>query len=620
MNENDTAALPDDFKTPDTAWCFDLLLFYRSNSEDPHSKLVLEQLETYSRFSFAVNGVITCLLASFGLLGNLFFLRQIAKSRFFSRRLALHLVALCTWDILLLLSCLLSYGIVSFTNAQFNVKIICVGIALGSFLLNMAPVPFERKLVQCYEFTPDGFQENTMLAQEEIANQPLYAIYRLPYRFCYPDLLFRAPVPYLPHRLSFTVRTLQIVSKRQVGGQQIIARRSVHYMLTALNSKFVLCCTLYVFNTILIEIMGYGSRTGSQEEGETHMENYISSSSLQISRSKLTFLISRLTPVCSMLLVVHSATNWLIFFHWPRFGSQKKYSTISTSTSKSTAIDRTAADHVLTRFSAQKYKISMDILLALCKDSPSISAQLFHELPTVDPAELQAASRAAQLERQRQEQAILHKHATELASVIEEVLHALTSKSFSIVEWRELCRGIGYKHQTVGQFCGAEQWKLIRDISGLIDEAQSTTSKWYGSKVHQVGTQNLQKTMAKVFNFALREAKSGALCAMVDNSQQIRVFKNPEINSAGRISSSMASSTMAVATSAFASKRTPGRKELNSWPQRASLKAVDSFGNSSLDSATLESPTRSRTRTLLSRFSFLTTSSADMHSDRTAGY
>lgn len=38
--------------------------------------------------------------------------------------------------------------------------------------------------------------------------------------------------------------------------------------------------------------------------------------------------------------------------------------------------------------------------------------------------------------------------------------------------------------------------------------------------MYQSGTANLQKTFIKVFNFALREMKSGALCAIVDASHQ----------------------------------------------------------------------------------------------------
>jgi hypothetical protein len=75
-----------------------------------------------------------------------------------------------------------------------------------------------------------------------------------------------------------------------------------------------------------------------------------------------------------------------------------------------------------------------------------------------------AETRAAQIERQQQKQAELHKHAIVLGNIIEEVLFALTSKGFSILEWRELCRNIGYKYHYVNMYCNAEQWKLVRDV------------------------------------------------------------------------------------------------------------------------------------------------------------
>jgi SHS2 domain-containing protein len=75
-----------------------------------------------------------------------------------------------------------------------------------------------------------------------------------------------------------------------------------------------------------------------------------------------------------------------------------------------------------------------------------------------------AETRAAQIERQQYQQAELNKHANVLANVIEEVLFALTSKGFSIMEWRDLCRKIGYRYHEVNIYCGVEHWKLVRDV------------------------------------------------------------------------------------------------------------------------------------------------------------
>lgn len=100
-----------DIKPPPVQhWCFDFIIFYRS-FDDEQSKQVVSQLEDYSKFSFAVNGLVSTLLAIFGLIGNFLLVHQIYRTRYFSRRLACHLVMLCCWDMALLFSCLITYGI-----------------------------------------------------------------------------------------------------------------------------------------------------------------------------------------------------------------------------------------------------------------------------------------------------------------------------------------------------------------------------------------------------------------------------------------------------------------------------------------------------------------------------
>ena len=78
--ENESALQTDElFAT--TPWCFDLLLYYRSNEDDEQSRHVLAQLETYTRFSYVFNGVMTTILAVCGLLGNAMFAYQVARAR-----------------------------------------------------------------------------------------------------------------------------------------------------------------------------------------------------------------------------------------------------------------------------------------------------------------------------------------------------------------------------------------------------------------------------------------------------------------------------------------------------------------------------------------------------------
>ncbi|KAH7699800.1 Protein C39B10.1, partial [Aphelenchoides avenae] len=408
-----------------------------------------------------VNGVITCFLASFGLIGNSMFVYQIHKSRYFSRRLASHLTMLCVWDMALLLCCLLTYGIISLyygiipffgivayllyffqpfasfcvtgtiwqvlaitierytavsrpleqrtRNAQFSVPSITACIVTGAFLLNMVVVPIERKLTDCYEFTQNGFQIHTMIVQQPIVNNQFYAILV----HLIPDIIFRAPTPIVA--IAFlTVRTLQICSRRQVGTQTIQhgTRRNVPYMLTVripvgwirqragtfqlLNVKFCLCNTLYLFNTILMEIMGYGGKTSSQQT-ELEMEQYVRS--------------LYLTDLSNILLALHSATNFLIFYHWPTFRKQyKKYSnlTMTTVVPKSAVFDAGVVETLLTRFSANKQRICVDILATLCVDSSKIAKVI-----------ADAEDEHVELSKEYFEQnASLLKHAVALADVI----------------------------------------------------------------------------------------------------------------------------------------------------------------------------------------------------------
>uniref|UniRef100_A0AC34PXD8 Uncharacterized protein n=1 Tax=Panagrolaimus sp. JU765 TaxID=591449 RepID=A0AC34PXD8_9BILA len=119
----------------------------------------------------------------------------------------------------------------------------------------MSPVPFEHALTDCYEMTPSGdYNIRTMIIQQHI-DVDYYAIVV----HLIPDIIFRAPTPIIAIAI-LTVRTLQICSTRTIGTQTIQARRNVPYMLTLLNIKFIMCNTLYMFNTILMEVLGYGGK------------------------------------------------------------------------------------------------------------------------------------------------------------------------------------------------------------------------------------------------------------------------------------------------------------------------------------------------------------------------
>uniref|UniRef100_A0A915EAK9 G-protein coupled receptors family 1 profile domain-containing protein n=1 Tax=Ditylenchus dipsaci TaxID=166011 RepID=A0A915EAK9_9BILA len=367
--------------------CFDLIVFYRSIAEEDSNALnVLAQLETYSKFSFAVNGLVTCLLASldclqfpivcqalllcclltYGIMASYYgilpFVGVVAYLLYFFQPFASFCVTGTIWQVLAIT--VERYNAVSkpleqrTRNAQFSLKTICGSIAVGAFLLNMVVVPFERSLTDCYEFTQNGFQIRKMIVQQDLVNNQFYAILA----HLIPDIIFRAPTPIIMIAI-LTVRTLQICSRRTVGSQTIQqASRNIPLMLTLLNVKFIMCNTLYMFNTILMEVMGYGGKTSSQQT-ELEMEQYISS--------------LYLTDFSNMLLALHSATNWLIFYRWGNWSiignkRKRKFSSLtmtSNAASKTTVLDVDSVELLLQKFSADKYKTACDILATLCANS-----------------------------------------------------------------------------------------------------------------------------------------------------------------------------------------------------------------------------------------------------------
>lgn len=554
------------------AWCFDLLLFYRSIEDDPQARKVLAELETYAKFSFVVNGLVTCLLAIFGLIGNALFVAQLhAKSNHFSRRLANHLTALCAWDIALLCCCIGSYGIIcmcvgilpfvgitayllylfqpfaSFCvtgtiwqvlaitverykavskpleqrtrKGQFSLKTICLSIVCGAFALNFLAVPFERALVDCYEFRTDGFAVRTMIVQQDLVNSQYYAILS----HLVPDLIFRAPTPIIIIAI-LTVRTLQMASaQRTIGHQQIIPQRqralgrNVHLMLTLLSVKFVLCNTLYLFNTILMEIMGYGGKTSSQQT-ELEMEQYIRS--------------LYLTDFSNMLLAIHSATNWLIFYKWPKCKEEKKkrfaasftLSASSTDLTKNVPIEPQWAVIILNRFREIRDEICTSILYSLCSNSTSIAKAL--GLNSEMPINQQFFSNNNTQRR----------YCVLLGDIIEAIIFPLTKTNYDndTDEWRDFCRQIGYYYNNVNAYLNADQWKLVRTklviaLTRTPHSGYSIANNNYASKCLEQPKQailsHLQKSLIRCFNCALREMKNGALCALVDAKMTSNGYK-----------------------------------------------------------------------------------------------
>ncbi|VDM74646.1 unnamed protein product [Strongylus vulgaris] len=140
-------------------------------------------------------------------------------------------------------------------TARFAAGWLCAAIAAGAFVLNLLPVPFERQLVPCFEIVGSRLRNHTLLKPYDDSNSRLY---RFVVHF-FPDLIFRAPLPII-FIGTLTVKTIHACNQRSVGNVHLTAQinRNIPLRLYLLNFKFILCNTLYMFNTILLELLGYG--------------------------------------------------------------------------------------------------------------------------------------------------------------------------------------------------------------------------------------------------------------------------------------------------------------------------------------------------------------------------
>lgn len=120
----------------------------------------------------------------------------------------------------------------------------------------------------------------------------------------------------------------------------------------------MLCNTLYMFNTIVMEILGYGYSSKETEMSSTVFHQFV--------------ITLYLTDLANMLLAAHSATNWLLFYRWPRFGRFRRpltrASTLTTSFHKQDFLDIHQARIVLEQ---------ANLLGAVIAADPQLIQQLF---------------------------------------------------------------------------------------------------------------------------------------------------------------------------------------------------------------------------------------------------
>ncbi|GMT03611.1 hypothetical protein PENTCL1PPCAC_25785, partial [Pristionchus entomophagus] len=539
----------------DTLWCFDMELYYQSLQEPSRRDEMLSRIIQYKNFSFRVNGVITLGVTLFGFIGTYLLLSQIRNSRLFSRRLSIHMAMLCLWDTILLMSCLLTYcfpsliyaitpfyGPIAYIlfvfqpvasacvsagiwqvliitlerylavtrpleqrtlKAQFGLRSICIGIVLGVGLLNALPVPFDRALVPCFELIDSStVQFSTLLKpyDDDPTRQKIGTLLHV-----IPDIIFRAPLPIVIIAI-LTVKTIQVCNNTVrtpfATNPRAGVRSTIPLRLSLLSFKFILCNSLYMFNSVLIEVLGIGhSDTADNDEGVDSVDSYWNS-----------FYLS---DASNMLLVLHSATNWIVFYHWPRVKAGKmrknypKHSTVSaysSYTSYAREMNPSIALTLLNQFMPAKERIGAEIITTLCLEIPRIS-ELVTGMPHFTPVMI-----STDVENK------MNEWGARLARFIELNLKWFADYSSSYDILRTNCRKAGQSHFEAKLHLTPEQWKIVRKT--VIRVMMRNTTKLAITKEREIEAQKVEEFLTRAFNSILSETRSGLLCAAVDATQR----------------------------------------------------------------------------------------------------
>ncbi|CAJ0564268.1 unnamed protein product, partial [Mesorhabditis spiculigera] len=387
-----------------TDWCFDIKKFYEIRNSSPMAYALL----------------IMQPLASFCVLATIWQVLAITMERYLAVTNPLEQRTL---------------------KAKFGSKWICGTIIVVSALLNLIPVPFERMITDCFllKAGPEGiktFHYSQLLKIKEEGSLTAALLHLI------PDFVFRAPLPILAIAL-LTGRTIRVCNERHVGGTLVAkSRRNIQLQLALLSFKFILCNTLYMFNTVLIELFGIGLYLkpgwNSDEAAAWHYMNSF-----------------YLTDVSNLLLLVHSATNWLLFYNFPKF--QRKQSAVLQSSSF-TSIQRTSMTEHFAKFALKtianrKQQIGREILAKICYDMPAVKNAIFSELASPQNYSLILTSPPIQ------------EYGTKVGEFLQTSLEWFADASSPYSTIRETCRKGGAAHFQNSSHFTAQQWKQMRQIS-----------------------------------------------------------------------------------------------------------------------------------------------------------
>ncbi|WKY16158.1 hypothetical protein Q1695_001109 [Nippostrongylus brasiliensis] len=467
---------------------------------------------------------------------------QIHGSHVFSKRLAIHLGMICIWDSLYLLACLATYGVPSLLygmipvygimayilfllqpfasfcvsctiwqvfaitlerylavskpleqralTARFGAGWLCATIVIGAFVLNLLPVPFERQLVPCFEIVGSNLRNHTLLKPFDDSNSRLY---RFVVHF-FPDLIFRAPLPII-FIGTLTVRTIHACNQRNVASAHLTPQmsRNIPLRLYLLNFKFILCNTLYMFNTILLELLGYGESVESNEEGliDRYMNSFY------------------LTDASNMLLVLHSATNWLLFYRFPMMSrKRRRFASITlTSSYRSVPVKPRVAELVLRKVTPVKHAIGLEILTKIRSMSPH-SVPLITEQQRPSPRTTDGFCSSNCSFQQTGEQ---------IGQFVEQALKWFRDRGRD-ESMRQLGQRLGYVYFRSNLQFSAEQWKAVR--AQVVAVIIQHSIKDPLMKECCCSIEEIHDYLTRVFNYVLCEMRSGILCAAVEERKR----------------------------------------------------------------------------------------------------
>ncbi|RCN41243.1 hypothetical protein ANCCAN_12810 [Ancylostoma caninum] len=206
-----------------------------------------------------------------------------------------------------------------------------------------------------------------------------------------------------------------------------------------------------------------------------------------------------------MLLVLHSATNWLLFYKFPTISkNSRRFASITlTSSYRVIPVRPRVAEFVLRRIAPAKRSIGMEILTKICATNPEMVSLIVDTQKTLPKPDGELYSCIPSFQQKGEQ----------VGHFVEQVLKWFCDRGRD-EGIRQLGRRLGhaYFHSNI-QF-SAEQWKIIR--AQVVAIIVRHTLREPLPKEGCCSADELQENLTRAFNFVLCEMRSGVLCAAVE--------------------------------------------------------------------------------------------------------